>query len=159
MIVLKNGRLIDGTGAAPVNGATIVIRDNRIDAVTQRSEGDWPVGVLYSRSGATSVTESEHFFGTVLAVEEINAAGGVLGRLLAPVAYDPRGDPDEYRKLVTRMLLDDDINVIFGCSRSSRDTSPASRKEREVSGTIPSFFTRHSALSPTLEKARVMTSQ
>ena len=31
MIVLKGGRLIDGTGAAPVDGATIVIDDNRIE--------------------------------------------------------------------------------------------------------------------------------
>lgn len=80
---------------------------------------DWRIGVLYSRSGATSVTESEHFFGTVLAIEEINAQGGVLGRQLSPVAYDPKGDPDEYRRMATKMLLDDDINVIFGCSRSS----------------------------------------
>jgi imidazolonepropionase-like amidohydrolase len=42
MIVLKNGRLIDGTGAAPVNGATIVIRDDRIAAVTTRNESDYP---------------------------------------------------------------------------------------------------------------------
>jgi len=41
MKVLKNGRLIDGTGAAPV-GATIVIRGNRIDAVTTRNESDFP---------------------------------------------------------------------------------------------------------------------
>ncbi|NWE37048.1 transporter substrate-binding protein, partial [Pseudomonas gingeri] len=41
-------------------------------------EQGWPVGVLYSRSGATGVTESEHFFGTALAIEEINALGGVL---------------------------------------------------------------------------------
>src|SRR5712691_5610917 len=43
MIVLKNGRLIDGTGASPVDGATIVIRDSRIAAVTTRSESDFPV--------------------------------------------------------------------------------------------------------------------
>ncbi len=42
MKVLKGGRLIDGTGAAPVNGATIVIRGNRIDAVTTRNESDFP---------------------------------------------------------------------------------------------------------------------
>ena len=42
MIVLKGGRLIDGTGAAPVNGATIVIRDNRIAAVSTRGESDFP---------------------------------------------------------------------------------------------------------------------
>jgi len=85
----------------------------------QSSAGDWSVGVLYSRSGPTSVTESEHFFGTALAIEEINTSGGVLGRRLAPVAYDPKGNADEYRRMASRMLLDDDVNVIFGCSRSS----------------------------------------
>jgi imidazolonepropionase-like amidohydrolase len=42
MIVLKGGRLIDGTGAGPVNGATIVIDGNRIEAVTARRESDFP---------------------------------------------------------------------------------------------------------------------
>src|SRR5207248_3184767 len=42
MKILKGGRLIDGTGAAPVQGATIVLRDNRIEAVTTRSQSDWP---------------------------------------------------------------------------------------------------------------------
>ncbi len=42
MIVLKGGRLIDGTGAGPVNDATIVIRDNRIAAVATRNDSDWP---------------------------------------------------------------------------------------------------------------------
>ncbi len=32
---------------------------------------------------------SEHFFGTALAVEEINASGGVLGKPIAPVAMIP----------------------------------------------------------------------
>src|ERR1700730_8025839 len=42
MKVLKNARLIDGTGATPIEGATVVIRDDRIDAVTTRSQSDWP---------------------------------------------------------------------------------------------------------------------
>ena len=32
MKVLRGGRLIDGTGAAPIEGTTIVLRDNRIEA-------------------------------------------------------------------------------------------------------------------------------
>jgi imidazolonepropionase-like amidohydrolase len=40
--VLKGGRLIDGTGAAPAEGATILIRDGRIDAVTTRAADQWP---------------------------------------------------------------------------------------------------------------------
>jgi len=86
---------------------------------TANSDNGWRVGVLYSRSGATSVTESEHFFGTALAIEEINALGGVLDRPLVPTAYDPKGDSNEYRRLAGKMLIDDEINVIFGCSRSS----------------------------------------
>src|SRR5258708_3828496 len=42
MKILKNARLIDGTGAAPVDGATVVIRDNRIEAVATRNHSDWP---------------------------------------------------------------------------------------------------------------------
>lgn len=85
---------------------------------TQMDDG-WRIGVLFSRSGPTGVTESEHFLGTALAIEEINQLGGVLGRPLIPVAYDPRGDATEYRKLATRLLLEVEVNVIFGCSRSS----------------------------------------
>lgn len=86
--------------------------------VVTKDQG-WPVGILYSRSGATGVTESEHFFGTALAIEEINALGGVLGVPLIPTTYDPKGSLDEYRRLTSKLLIEDEINVIFGCSRSS----------------------------------------
>ena len=42
MIVLKNGRLVDGSGAAPVAGATVVIDGNRIATVSTRNESDFP---------------------------------------------------------------------------------------------------------------------
>lgn len=79
----------------------------------------WRIGVLFSRAGVTAATETEHFYGTVLAIEEINAAGGIAGGMLDPVVYDPKGDVDEYRRLATRMLQEDDVTVIFGCSTSS----------------------------------------
>jgi imidazolonepropionase-like amidohydrolase len=41
MKVLKGARLIDGSGAAPVATASVVVRDQRIAAVTT-SGGDWP---------------------------------------------------------------------------------------------------------------------
>lgn len=90
-----------------------------ISARSDNLDNCWRIGILFSRSGATSVTESEHFFGTTLAVEEINALGGVLDKPLVPTAYDPKGDQAEYRRLASRLLMDDEINVIFGCSRSS----------------------------------------
>ena len=42
----------------------------------------WKVGVLFSRTGMTAVTETENFMGTALAIREINQAGGILGREL-----------------------------------------------------------------------------
>src|SRR5258708_23061110 len=42
MIVRKKARLIDGTGAAPVEGATIVLKGSKIEAVTSRNQSDFP---------------------------------------------------------------------------------------------------------------------
>src|SRR5436190_4091966 len=42
MKILKNGRLIDGTGAAAIEGATVVIDGNKIAAVETRNQSDFP---------------------------------------------------------------------------------------------------------------------
>ena len=80
----------------------------------------WRVGVLFSRTGLTAVTETEHFLGTALAIQEINRAGGVLGREIEVVAYDPQSDPETYRRLADRLLTEDGISVILGCSSSAQ---------------------------------------
>jgi len=52
--VLKGGRLIDGTGAGPVSGSTVVIRDQRIEAVTTGAIDGWPQGAqIVDASGMT----------------------------------------------------------------------------------------------------------
>ena len=79
----------------------------------------WRIGILFSRTGVTGATESEHFRGAALAVEEINRAGGVLGLPVEPVAYDPGATPAGYRAAADRLLGTDGVNVIFGCSTSS----------------------------------------
>jgi branched-chain amino acid transport system substrate-binding protein len=78
----------------------------------------WSVGVLFSQTGVTGYVERTQLQGTLLAIEEINAAGGVRGRPIEPVIYDPGSEPDNYRQLATRMLADDDVGVIFGCCTS-----------------------------------------
>jgi len=78
----------------------------------------WPVGILFSRSGIVKITESEHFRGTALAIEEINTAGGVLGREIAPVCYDPMSNVSEYRRLADKLLTEDGVSIIFGCMTS-----------------------------------------
>ncbi|TXN01655.1 MULTISPECIES: transporter substrate-binding domain-containing protein [unclassified Methylobacterium] len=95
-----------------------------------KDEATWRVGVLFSRSGVSGITETEHFLGTALAIEEINTAGGVLGRPIEPICYDPAGDNDAYRSYARRMLAEDGAEVIFGCSLSASRKSVLSTVER-----------------------------
>lgn len=77
------------------------------------------IGMLFSASGVTSVIESSQRLGTMLAVEEINAAGGVHGRELQLIAYDPQSSPARYRALAERLIVEDGVRVIAGCYMSS----------------------------------------
>jgi branched-chain amino acid transport system substrate-binding protein len=79
----------------------------------------WRIGVLFSRTGLTAVSETEHFFGTALAIQRINERGGILGRGIEVVAYDPASDPITYRQMADRLLTEDGVSVIFGCSTSA----------------------------------------
>jgi branched-chain amino acid transport system substrate-binding protein len=78
------------------------------------------VGVLFSRAGATSCIETSQLAGTHFAIREINDAGGIDGRELMPVYYDPQSLPLNYKTLATRLVRDDKVNVIFGCYMSSQ---------------------------------------
>jgi branched-chain amino acid transport system substrate-binding protein len=79
------------------------------------------IGVLFSRSGSMAVTENAHTKGILLACEEINAAGGVLGRMLDPILLDPAGSDEHYASLATELLVKHRVNVIFGaCLSTSR---------------------------------------
>ena len=77
------------------------------------------VGVLFSRAGTTSRVEISQLFGTFFAIREINDGGGIDGRELVAVHYDPECVPQKYRLLAEKLVQDDRINVIFGCYMSS----------------------------------------
>jgi len=83
-----------------------------------RSDGSWPIGVLYSRSGITAIGETAQLQGTLLAVAEINENGGVLGKPISPIILDPASDPQRYSQLASSLLMDCGVSNIFGCSAS-----------------------------------------
>jgi branched-chain amino acid transport system substrate-binding protein len=56
--------------------------------------------------------------GTLMAVRDINAAGGILGRKIEPVAYDNKGTSDEAKKVTERLLYRDKVDAIIGFWRS-----------------------------------------
>jgi ABC-type branched-subunit amino acid transport system substrate-binding protein len=84
-----------------------------------RTSEPWLVGVLFSQTGVTAVIEETQLRGTLLAIEEINAAGGVNGRELVPVVYDPASDAGNFARLADKLLCEDGVSTIFGCYTSS----------------------------------------
>lgn len=79
----------------------------------------WRVGVLFSRTGHMAIIEETQLRGTLLAIDEINEDGGIGGRELVPVIYDPSSEDEIYARLARKMLTEDGITNIFGCYRSS----------------------------------------
>lgn len=77
------------------------------------------VGVLFSRAGITSRVEQSQLLGTMFAIHEVNAQGGICGRELVAVHYDPVCVPKNYRVLAERLVQEDRVNTIFGCYMSS----------------------------------------
>src|SRR5579875_1173263 len=59
--------------------------------IAQAAEGDTiKVGILHSLSGTIAIIETSLHNAELLAIEEINAKGGVLGKKLEPVIEDPQ---------------------------------------------------------------------
>jgi branched-chain amino acid transport system substrate-binding protein len=77
------------------------------------------VGVLFSATGVTSTIGMSQWHGAMLAIDEINEAGGINGRELVPVHYDPQSNPQRYAQLAEQLIVEDKVNVIFGCYMSS----------------------------------------
>ncbi len=92
------------------------------------------VGILHSLTGAMAASESPVVDGTLLAIEEINQAGGLLGRPIRPVVVDGRSDPDTFAREAERLITRERVATVFGCWTS------ASRK------TVKPLFEKHGHL-------------
>jgi len=79
----------------------------------------WRVGVLFSQSGVMAVIEETQLRATLLAIDEINAAGGVNGREIVPIIYDPASETGAFALCAKRLMIEDEVSTIFGCYTSS----------------------------------------
>lgn len=79
----------------------------------------WKVGLLFSQSGFMALIEETQFRGTMVAIDEINNQGGINGREIQPLVYDPSSQNTLFRDQAHRMLTQDGISTIFGCYTSS----------------------------------------
>ncbi|MCE2395475.1 urea ABC transporter substrate-binding protein [Candidatus Poribacteria bacterium] len=73
------------------------------------------IGVLHSLSGTMAISETSLKDVVLMAVEEINAAGGVMGKQIKPVIVDPASDWDLFAEKAKDLIVKEEVAVVFGC--------------------------------------------
>ena len=77
------------------------------------------VGILHSLSGTMSISEVSVKDAELLAIEEINAAGGVMGKKLEPVVEDGASDWPTFAEKAKKLIQSDKVACVFGCWTSA----------------------------------------
>ncbi|MCS5708452.1 urea ABC transporter substrate-binding protein [Candidatus Berkiella cookevillensis] len=73
------------------------------------------VGILHSLTGTMAISEKSVVDAMLLAIDDINLKGGVLGRKIKPIIADGCSDADVFAKKAEKLILKDKVSVIFGC--------------------------------------------
>src|SRR4051812_34482245 len=73
------------------------------------------VGVLHSLSGTMAISETVLKDTVLMAIDEINAKGGLLGRKLEPVVVDPASNWPLFAEKAKQLISQDKVAVVFGC--------------------------------------------
>lgn len=81
---------------------------------TGQAAGTIDVGVLFSLTGSMSIIETSLKDATLLAISEINAKGGVLGRRINPIIEDGATDPKVFAEKASKLAIQDNTETIFG---------------------------------------------
>lgn len=84
-------------------------------AAFAQSKDTIKVGILHSLSGTMAISETVLKDTALMAIEEINAKGGVLGKKLEPVVVDPASNWPLFAEKTKQLLTQDKVAVIFGC--------------------------------------------
>jgi urea transport system substrate-binding protein len=93
---------------ATVNTTGLAVTD---DAVT--------VGILHSATGTMAISETGSIEAEKLAISQINASGGVLGRQIKIIQEDGASDWPTFAEKAKKLLASDHCAAVFGCWTSA----------------------------------------
>lgn len=77
------------------------------------------VGILHSLSGTMSISEPSLIDAEKMAIEEINEAGGVLGKKIEYVIEDGASDASIFADKAKKLIQQDKVATVFGCWTSA----------------------------------------
>ena len=84
------------------------------------------VGILHSLSGTMAISETALKETALMTIEQINKAGGVMGKKLEPVVVDPASNWPLFAEKARQLISQDKVAVVFGCwtSVSRKSVNP-----------------------------------
>src|SRR5690606_2381437 len=130
-------RLLQGLGALPLMGmagmshgaapATAAINTTKL-AVT---DSEVTVGQLHSATGTMAISETGSIQAEQLAIDQINAMGGILGRKIKVIKEDGASDWPTFAEKSRKLVVNDKVAAVFGCwtSASRKAVLPIFEKE------------------------------
>lgn len=77
------------------------------------------VGVLHSLTGSMAISEEAVRDAEVLAIDQINEAGGVLGKKIEYKEEDGASDPSTFAAKAEKLIDEDGVATVFGCWTSA----------------------------------------
>ena len=89
------------------------------------------VGQLHSATGTMAISETGSIQAEQLAIDQINAMGGVLGRQIKVIKEDGASDWPTFAEKAKKLLVNDKVGTVFGCwtSASRKAVLPVFEKE------------------------------
>ena len=112
MAMMKNSLLL----ATALAGAALLGGCSKTDGEANAAVGAnaVKVGILHSLSGTMAISEVTVKNATQLAIDEINAAGGVMGKKVAAVVEDGASDPAVFAQKASKLIENDRVATVFG---------------------------------------------
>lgn len=89
-------------------------------STTSEDSGDTiKVGILHSLSGTMAISETTVKEVELLAIKEINQAGGILGKQIEPIIEDGASDWPTFAEKAEKLIDQDKVSTVFGCWTSA----------------------------------------
>jgi len=112
-----------GQATAQVNTTKLAVTDTEVT-----------VGQLHSSTGTMAISETGSIQAEQLAIDEINAMGGILGRKIKVIKEDGASDWPTFAEKSKKLLINDRCAAVFGCwtSASRKAVLPVFEKENGI---------------------------
>ena len=99
--------------------AAVLILPLLLTSCKEKEDNTVKVGLLHSLSGTMAISEVPVRDSELLAIKEINEAGGVLGKQIVAIEEDGASDPGTFAEKAEKLLTQDNVVTVFGCWTSA----------------------------------------